>query len=82
MQAVFTQDASRAGKIHKRGRFGNVFALRDLWKRENTRDFFVLSCNLSTIVICSKHPKGKGANENTENAVRPSVSEFMKCEGG
>ena len=28
MQAVFTQDASRAGKIHKRGRFGNVFALR------------------------------------------------------
>lgn len=34
MQAVFTQDASRAGKIHKRGRFGNVFALRDLWKRE------------------------------------------------
>lgn len=25
MQAVFTQDASRAGKIHKRGRFGNVF---------------------------------------------------------
>lgn len=75
MQAVFTQDASRVGKIHKRGRFGNVFALRDLWKREKIA--FPLLCLIDGRPHCAIMRLQGGANDGIYRSILFPADRFF-----
>lgn len=75
MQAVFTQDASRAGKIHKRSRFGNAFALRDLWKREKIA--FLLLCLIDGRPHCAIMRLQGGANDGIYRSILFPADRFF-----
>ena len=64
------------GKIHKRGRFGNVFALRDLWKREKIA--FPLLCLIDGRPNCAIMRLQGGANDGIYRSILfPLIGFFM-----
>ena len=65
------------GKIHKRGRFGNVFALRDLWKREKIA--FPLLCLIDGRPHCAIMRLQGGANDGIYRSILFPADWFLSA---